>query len=179
MIRIAVDEQDRGAPHHQRAHLVEEAEIGDAPGRERDEVVVAHEVSETDHQQIADQEAVDRLAHDHRVLADIDEQQQHQLAGEQHGRARRGDDPERQRDIEDAGEIGLEEMHHAERAEERADAEAMAAAEQAGQDCEIKESVAGQQQHILPFGHRTSRLPLAAPYHWRILSPSIFVGPGG
>ena len=86
----AVDEQNAGPPDHQHAHLIEEAEIGDAVGRERHQCVVPHQVGNHDDQDVADQEAVDRLAHDDRVLVDIDQQQQHQLAGEQHRRPRRG-----------------------------------------------------------------------------------------
>jgi hypothetical protein len=116
--------------------------------------VVAHDEGEREQQHIAQQQAVDRLAHHHRVLADIQQQQQHQLAGEQHRRARRGDDAERQRDIENTGEIGLEEMHDPERAEKGAQPDPAAGAQQRGQRAEIQHGVAGQQQDIVEFAHR-------------------------
>jgi hypothetical protein len=46
--------------------------------------VVSRQEGKREQKQIADQETVDRLPHHHRILTDIDEQQQHQLAGEQH-----------------------------------------------------------------------------------------------
>ena len=109
----AVGKQDQRAPHHQRAHLVEEGEIGVAVRRQHLGAVMARQEGQRKQQQVADQKPVDRLAHHHRILADIDQEQQHQLAGEQHRRAWRGDDAERQGDVEDAGEIGFEEVHHA------------------------------------------------------------------
>jgi hypothetical protein len=155
----AVGKQDGGAPHHQRAHLVEKAEIGDPLRSERDQHMEAHRKGEREQQQVADQEAVDRLARDAGVLADIDDQKQHQLAGEQHGRARRGHDAERQRNVEDAGEIGFEKMHHPERAEERPDADARTGAKQRGEHCEIQDGIRRQQKHILKFRHRNAPHP--------------------
>src|SRR3546814_9627814 len=68
-------------------------------------------------QEVADQQPVDRLADDRGILADIHHQDDRQLAREQHGRARRHD-PERQLDVEHAGEIGLEEMRSEEHTSE-------------------------------------------------------------
>ena len=51
-------------------------------------------------------------------------------------------------DIDDAGEIGFEEVHHAERAEKGADADAMAGAEQAGKHGEIDQRVGDKQQRV-------------------------------
>ena len=104
--------------------------------------------SEREQEEIADQKPIDRLPHHHRVLADVDEQQQHQLAGEQHRRARRGDDAERQGDIEDAREVGFEKVHDAERAEKGANADAVPRPEQGGKHGEIDQRVGGEQQRI-------------------------------
>jgi hypothetical protein len=49
---------------------------------------MAHHKGEREQQDVAEQEAVDRLPHDNRILADIEEQQHHQLAGEEHRRSR-------------------------------------------------------------------------------------------
>lgn len=144
----AVGKRDQRAPHHQRAHLVEKSEVGAAFTAERCGTMLAHQEGEREKQEIADQKAVDRLPHHHCVLADIDEKKQHQLAGEQHGRARRGNNSERQRNVEDRGEIGLEKMHHPERAEKRTDADAMACPKQRGENCEIDQRVGGEQQRV-------------------------------
>ena len=85
-IMDAVGEQDQRAPH-QRAHFVEKGEIGVAVRRQRLGAVMPRQEDQREQQQIADQKPVDRLAHHHRVLADINQEQQHQLAGEQHRRA--------------------------------------------------------------------------------------------
>ena len=118
----AVEEQDRRAQTISPPISSRKPKSAPRPGTSAP-AVVAHQEAEREQQHIADEQAVDRLPHHHRVLADVDQQQHHQLAGEQHARAGRGDDAERQRDVEDAGEVGLEEMHHPERAEEGADAE--------------------------------------------------------
>lgn len=159
----AIEEQDRRSPHHQRAHLVEEAEIGGAAGHERNQRVMTHDEGEREQQHVAEQQAVDRLAHHHRVLADVEQEQHHQLAGEQHGRARRGDDAERQRDVEDAGEIGLEKVHHPERAEEGAEPNPGARAQQGGKRGEIEDGVPGQQHHVVEFRHCESLWPHVRP----------------
>ncbi len=153
----AIDEQQRRAPHHQRAHLVEKSEIRDPVRPQRDQAVMTHQRRERDHQEVADQQAIDRLADDLGVLADIDQQQQHQLSGEQDARSRRGDDAERKLDVEDAGEIGLDEMHHAERAKEGADAEPVANPEQPRQHQEIEQRVGCEQQQIVQSDHARSR----------------------
>jgi hypothetical protein len=144
----AIDEQDQRAPHHQGAHLVEKGKIGVAVRQHAFRAVAARDEGKREQQQIADQKAVDRLAHHHRVLADIDQQQQHQLAGEQHRRARRGDDAEGERHIDDAGQIGFEKMHHPERAEKGADADAVPGAKQAREYREIDQRVGDQQQRV-------------------------------
>ncbi len=95
-------------------------------GRKRAYAVNPHQRREREEKHVADEKTVDRLPHHHRVLADVNEQQQHELAAEQHCRAGRSNDAERQRDIHHAREVGFEEVHHAERAEEGSDAEAVA-----------------------------------------------------
>ena len=127
------------------------------PGANSNEFVVAHHGRQRQQQQVADQQAVDRLAHHHGVLPDIDQEQQHQLAGEQHRRAGRRDDSERQRDIEAAGEIGLEKMHHPERAKECADAQPPAGAKQRREHDEVDEGVGRQEEQVCEFGHRDTR----------------------
>jgi hypothetical protein len=99
-------------------------------------------------EKIADQETVDRLAHHDRIFADIDKQQQHQLAGEQHRGSGRGDYAERQGDVDDAGQIGFEEVHHAERAEKRTDADAVTGAKQGGEYGEVDQRVGDEQQRV-------------------------------
>ena len=150
----AVREQDQRPPDHQRAHLVEEAEIGEAVRGQRRRQMLAHHEGERKQQQVADQQAVDRLAHHPRILADIDQQQQHQLAGEQDGRAGRRDDAGGQGDVEGRGEIGLEEVHHPERAEERADPQPCTRAKEHRENGEVDQGVAGQQRDIRPFRQR-------------------------
>ena len=157
----AIEEQHRRTPHHQAAHLVEKAEIGGAVGAERNSQMLAHDEGEREQEYIADQQTVDRLAHHHRVLADIEQQQQHQLAGEQHGRTRRRDDAERQRDVENAGQIGFEEMHDAERAEKSAEPDAGAGAQQHGERGEINEAVANQQEKVVDLGIEDSHQAFA------------------
>ena len=125
----------------------------------RDQFVAAHHRGERDHQQIADQQSVDRLADDLGVFADVDQQQQHQLAGEEDGRTRRCHNAGRQRDVEDAGEIGLDEVHHAERAEECADAEPMPRTKQRRQHREIEQRVTAKQQQVLDFRHVATTAP--------------------
>jgi hypothetical protein len=100
--------------------------------------VLAHNEGKREQQDVAEQKAVDRLPHDNRILADIEEQQHHQLAGKEHRRARRADNIERQGNVENAGEIGLEEMHHPERAKKRTQADAGASAQQSREGQEIE-----------------------------------------
>ena len=114
---------------------------------------MSHDESERKQQDIAEQKTVDRLPHHHRVFADIEEKQHHQLAGEQYGGARRRDDAERQRDVKYAGEIGLEEMHHPERGEEGAQPDTGARAQQRCEHHKIKKSIPGQEQHVFDFSH--------------------------
>ena len=69
--------------------------------------------------------------------------------------------PACRRNVEDAGQVGLEEMHHPERAEERPEAELGAGTEQRGEHGEIDDRIACEQQHVVEFRHphpnRTSR----------------------
>jgi hypothetical protein len=160
-------------PDHQHAHLIEKTEIGDALGRERQQRMVPHQVGDHDHEDIADQQAVDRLAHHHRILVDI-HQQQHQLAGEQHRRPRRGHDPERQRHIGDAGEISLEKMHHAERAEEGTNADMRAQTEQGREDREIKDSIGDEIDQIDGFKHRRPAPRMRQSRHLVMVEPLRF-----
>jgi hypothetical protein len=119
--------------------------------------VRAHQQRHREHQHVAEQQAVDRLAHHLRILAHVEQQQQHQLAGKQHRRAGRRDHAKRQRHIEDGREIRLEEMRHAERAEEGAEADAMAQPQQHRQRGKIDDRIGGQQHHIGVLGHAPDR----------------------
>ena len=110
--------------------------------------MVPRQEGKREQKKIADQKTVDRLPHNDRVLADINEQQQHQLSGEQYRRARRGHDAEWQSDIDDAGQIGFKKVHHAERAEKGADADAVAGAKQGGEDGEVDQRVGDKQQRV-------------------------------
>ncbi len=64
-------------------------------------------------------------------------------------------------DVEDRGEIGLEEVHRAERAEEDADADAVAQPEQAGHHDEIEGRLGQQQKHIRVFAHSGRPHPIS------------------
>ena len=103
---------------------------------------------------VAEQKAVDRLPHDNRILADIEEQQHHQLAGEEHRRARRADNVERQGDVKNAGEIGLEEMHHPERAKKCTQADAGAGAQQSRECQKIEKGFSDKEQYVFELRHR-------------------------
>ena len=151
-----IDEEQGRAPHHQPAGLVEEGEIGDLP-RHGHRVVQAEEQHRGHDQQVAEEQAVDRLAHDGRILADVDHQQHDQLAGEQHDRAGRDHEAAENGHVEHRGEIGLEEMHGAERGEEHADAEPVPQPEQGRHDDEIKGSLGEEQRRIAQFTHTRSR----------------------
>ena len=117
-------------------------------GGKRAGAVHPHQRGQREQEHVADQKPVDRLPHHHCVLADINEQQQHELAAEQHSRAGRGDDAERQRNIQHARKVSFEEVHDAERAEEGADAEPMPRPEQAGQHGEIHDRLGGHEERV-------------------------------
>lgn len=59
----------------------------------------------------------------------------------------------RKRDVENAGKVGLEEMHHPERAKECAQSNPCAGAQQGGQNDKIKECICGKQKNVFEFSH--------------------------
>lgn len=80
-----VDEEQNRAPHHQPAHLVDEADVGKPAIGKRCDLMQAQDQHEPDHQGIAEQQAVDGLPDGRRILLDVEQQEHHQLAGKQHG----------------------------------------------------------------------------------------------
>ena len=176
-------------PHTINApNLVEEREVRSAARRQRNHIVLPHDGDECKQQHVAKQESVDGLAHDNRILADVEQQQHHELAGKQHGGSRRGDNSERKRDVKNAGQVRLEEMHHPERAKECAQSDPRARSQQGGENYKIKESTCGKQKDIFQFRHcpiafappaPAQRPPLCQPKitpTWRSRSPVYFPG---
>ena len=156
-----VDEEEDGPPDHQAAHLVHQPEVERPVGDGGREVVEAHGEDQRHHQEIADQQPVDRLADGRRILADIDEEQHRELAGEEHDRTRRDDDAAGELQVEDRGEVGLEEVHRAEGAEDEADAEAMAEAEHARHDGEVQRRLDEEKEQVGPVAHHEA-VPMQA-----------------
>ena len=71
----------------------------------------------------------------------------------------------RKRDVENAGKVGLEEMHHPERAKECAQSNPCAGAQQGGQNDKIKGvhlRQAEERFRVQPLPHMTSRRPNSA-----------------
>ena len=159
-----VDEEEDGPPDHQAAHLVHQPEVERPVGDGGREVVEAHGEDQRHHQEIADEQPVDRLADGRRILADIDEEQHRELAGEEHDRAGRDDDAAGELQVEDRGEIGLEEVHRAEGAEDEADAEAVAQAEQARHDGEVQRRLDEEEEQVGPVAHHEA-VPMQQPHH--------------
>lgn len=126
------EQQDR-APDHQQAHLVDEAQIGVVAGQARRVAVEAQDEPERDHQNIAAQQAIDRLAHHLGVFLDVEQQEEGELAREHH-RGAGGNQSEGQIDEEDRRQIGLQEMHGAEQAVEDADADRLPLEEDCAHD---------------------------------------------
>ena len=90
---------------------------------------------------------VDRLPHHHRIFADIKWQEHHQFAVTR--TVEPGDvTAEWQRDVKDAGEISLEEMHHPEDGKMRVPARTYKA-----RTTKLKKSISGEEQHVFDFGH--------------------------
>jgi hypothetical protein len=83
------------------------------PPHDRHRIVLPQQKAERHRQEIAGEQTIDRLAHRCCVLLHIEEEDHHQLAGEQHGRSGRNH-AERQLHIKDRGKIGLDEVHDAE-----------------------------------------------------------------
>ena len=110
----------------------------------------AQQQDQADRERIAQEEAVDRLPHRRRILLDVEEEKHDQLAGEQDGRAGRKQ-PDRHRDVEYAGQIGLEKMHHAERAHEDADADLPAQPEHQRHRAEIEQRLHEEQNAVRHF----------------------------
>ena len=115
--------------------------------------MVAQENHQPDEQDIAEKEAVDRLADDSSILADIEEEEHHQLAREEDHRTRRDDDAPRKLQVKDRGEVGLEEMHRPEGTEEHADAKPPAHPEERRHDSEIDGRLGEKQDGIDQISH--------------------------
>jgi hypothetical protein len=98
----------------------------------------AQDQHKPDHQGIAKQQAINGLPDGRRILLDVKQQEHHQLAGKQHGGTGRNH-AERQGDVEDAGKVGFEKMHDAQRAHKDAEADAVPEPEERDHDAEIED----------------------------------------
>ena len=120
--------------------------------------VEAQQEAEGHDEHVADQQPVNGLAHHLGVLLDVEEEDHDELAREEHGGAGR-DQPEGQLDEEDGGEVGLEEVHHAEGADEDAHAERPPRPEQRRHHAEVEHRLAHQQHHARHAANSVTPLP--------------------
>ncbi|MNL33070.1 hypothetical protein D3C87_1549610 [compost metagenome] len=121
--------------------------------------MLAKQKAENDGEQIAGQQAIDRLTDGRCVLLHVKQEDDHQLAGEKHDRSRR-DDPERQLHVKDRRKVGLDEVHHTQGSDENAEAQPGTKLQQPDHRRDIDQCFADEKNEI-GVGHAREEVPVS------------------